>query len=385
MAKKRKKKSSKQSVNKKRALGLLFISLLCLGAAYFCFEFILTSPQNSASQAKPSSTKQASQSKKSQAPQKEKDIREELLKLPDLKWAQAAQARSTQQAQQAQQAQESQSQTEQKAAFRNENSSAYTKQELQNINSQAGSKKKPSAQTDETELLVKPKFKKPKIYLPPKNQKPKLAIIIDDVATQAHAKAINTLGIKITPSIFPPSPAHPDTPSIAANFKSYMIHLPMQAFNFKKEEPDTLKLNQSYEEISKKIAAIRKNFPKARLINNHTGSKFTSDEKAMIRLLRALSKYDFAFLDSRTTAQTKVREASLKMDLPYMPRDVFLDDSDQKAEIKAQLNRAINLAKKNGYAIAIGHPRKNTLEALSESKARLTQEVELIYLEEIYR
>ena len=63
-------------------------------------------------------------------------------------------------------------------------------------------------------------------------------------------------------------------------------------------------------------------------------------------------------------------------------RDVFLDNSLNKSEIRTQLQLAVSKAKKNGYAIAIGHPHKNTLEVLRDSK-ELVRDVEMVYLNEL--
>lgn len=217
------------------------------------------------------------------------------------------------------------------------------------------------------------------------NHKPKLVIIIDDVSTLVHAALIRSVGMSITPSFFPPTLAYKNTPSIAKGFSDYMIHLPLEAMNFKKEEPGTLSINDSYEKILKTIKLIRKNFPNARVINNHTGSKFTSDESAVNRLLKALIKNDFLFLDSRTTSNTKVKLVSEKMGLRYVGRDIFLDDKDDQSVITHQLREAVKTAKKQGYAIAIGHPRKNTISVLKTQKKWLLKEVDVVYLKEIYR
>jgi len=45
---------------------------------------------------------------------------------------------------------------------------------------------------------------------------------------------------------------------------------------------------------------------------------------------------------------------------------VFLDHKDDLAAIKRQLRRTEQIAKRTGVAIAIGHPRDNTIEALRE-------------------
>jgi len=206
----------------------------------------------------------------------------------------------------------------------------------------------------------------------------KLVLIIDDVATFEHASMIKSLGLKITPSIFPATKTHPDTPSIARTFEFYMIHLPMQAKHFDSPEIGTLTVNESFESMHEKIKKIRKDFPRAKYTNNHTGSRFTSDYDAMDKAYRALIEQGFIFVDSKTIAQTAVARAAKKYNQPYISRDIFLDDDPSASAVRRELVAAVNLAKKRGYAIAIGHPKKNTIAVIKASKNNILKDVEVI-------
>ena len=211
----------------------------------------------------------------------------------------------------------------------------------------------------------------------------KLVIVIDDVATFEHASMIKSLGLKITPSIFPATKTHPDTPNIARTFEFYMIHLPMQAKHFDSPEIGTLTINESFESMHEKIKKIRKDFPRAKYTNNHTGSRFTSDFDAMDKAYRALIEQGFVFVDSKTIAQTAVARAAKKHNQPYISRDIFLDDDPSASAVRRELVAAVNLAKKRGYAIAIGHPKKNTITVIKESKNNLLKDVDVVYLKDI--
>jgi len=211
----------------------------------------------------------------------------------------------------------------------------------------------------------------------------KLVLIIDDVATFEHAGMIKSLGLKITPSIFPATKTHPDTPNIARTFEFYMIHLPMQAKHFDSPEIGTLTINESFESMHEKIKKIRKDFPRAKYTNNHTGSRFTSDYDAMDKAYRALIEQGFIFVDSKTIAQTAVARAAKKYNQPYISRDIFLDDDPSASAVRRELVAAVNLAKKRGYAIAIGHPKKNTIAVIKASKNNILKDVEVVYLKDI--
>ena len=216
----------------------------------------------------------------------------------------------------------------------------------------------------------------------PAGSRAKLAIIIDDVGTDEQAQKIAALPVRVTPSIVPPEYQRKDTRSLARGFEHYAIHLPMEASSAKNNSA-TLRASDNYEKLRGVIAKLRADFPNAKFINNHTGSKFTSDERAMQNLLRAMNEHGFLFIDSRTSPATKAKAAMNGLGMRYVHRDVFLDNQNSVAAVRKKLREAVTLAKKQGYAIAIGHPKSSTLRALANS-ADILSEVDLVYLDEIY-
>ncbi|HED6636571.1 TPA: divergent polysaccharide deacetylase family protein [Campylobacter coli] len=216
-----------------------------------------------------------------------------------------------------------------------------------------------------------------------KTKQARLAIIIDDMANISQVRALQALKLKLIPSFFPPDKNHIDTPKLALKFDFYMVHLPLAAMNYTKSELDTLNPSDSEKRIFKKIQQVKKDFKDLKFINNHTGSLFTSDEKAMKKLYKAFEKEELIFVDSKTIASSKAPKVAKALGQIYIQRDVFLDNRDDVAYIKNQLIEAVRLAKQKGFAIAIGHPRKNTFKALEQSKD-LLKSVELVYLSEIY-
>ncbi|EAH6860672.1 divergent polysaccharide deacetylase family protein [Campylobacter coli] len=216
-----------------------------------------------------------------------------------------------------------------------------------------------------------------------KTKQARLAIIIDDMANISQVRALQALKLKLIPSFFPPDKNHIDTPKLALKFDFYMVHLPLAAMNYTRPELDTLNPSDSEKRIFKKIQQVKKDFKDLKFINNHTGSLFTSDEKAMKKLYKAFEKEELIFVDSKTIASSKAPKVAKALGQIYIQRDVFLDNRDDVAYIKKQLMEAVRLAKQKGFAIAIGHPRKNTFKALEQSKD-LLKSVELVYLSEIY-
>ena len=216
------------------------------------------------------------------------------------------------------------------------------------------------------------------------NGEPKLAIIMDDISTNAQANELKKLSIKVTPSIFPPEKQHPKSAWLAKEFSVYMVHLPLQALNYTNEKANTLRTGDSKEKISQRIKDIKKDFKGVKYINNHTGSDFTSDFKSTLALLDELKNSEIYFIDSLTTNKSTVLDASKKLGLKYAYRDVFLDNEQNVSKILKMINNAVAVAKKDGVAIAICHPYKSTFEALKIAQKDAFKGVEVVYVDKIY-
>ena len=216
-----------------------------------------------------------------------------------------------------------------------------------------------------------------------KKSKPKIAIVIDDVTTQAQKDKILAMGYKISMAFLPPTNTHPSSAKIAQSLSFHMIHFPMQASSaFKGEEVNTLRTTDSYETIEKRVKQLREWYPNAVYTNNHTGSVFTENDEAIDKLFRALKKYNFIFVDSRTSAKSVVKKYAKKYDMPYIVRNTFLDNEQSYQYVQKQLKEAIEIAKKQGYALAIGHPHEITLQVLRDSK-NLFKDVEPIFVNQL--
>ncbi|HKM18634.1 MAG TPA: divergent polysaccharide deacetylase family protein, partial [Aliarcobacter sp.] len=243
---------------------------------------------------------------------------------------------------------------------------------------------------EEKILLEKPITKEKKQLITKKDNykydlktKPKLVIIIDDVISKTQKDKILNIEYPINMAFLPPNDGHKESAAIAQNLPFHMIHFPMQASkNFKNFEINTLNISDSYEKIEARVKQLRDLYPNATYTNNHTGSVFTENHEAMDKLFRALKKYNFIFVDSKTTPNSVAKELSLKYKMPYIVRDTFLDNDRSFTAIQNQLKDAIRVAKKQGFAIAIGHPYEITFKVLKESK-HLLNDVEPIFLNKL--
>jgi len=119
-------------------------------------------------------------------------------------------------------------------------------------------------------------------------------------------------------------------------------------------------------------------------VNNHQGSLGTSDAGLMSAIMPALHERDLFFIDSRTVATTVAFAAARQAHVPTASRDIFLDDSQDPADIRRQMEAAVRDAKLHGSAIAIGHPHPATLQVLSDILPQLQREgVSLVFASQV--
>ncbi|PAF52409.1 divergent polysaccharide deacetylase family protein [Helicobacter sp. 13S00477-4] len=216
------------------------------------------------------------------------------------------------------------------------------------------------------------------------DKKPKLAIIMDDIAYPWQLESLHQLKLKITPSFFPYNKDNKLTPRMAKNEIFYMIHLPMEALHFYQSPHKWLKIGESKKEIEAYIKKIKEDFPAVAYINNHTGSKFTASYIDMKNFIDILEKYHITFVDSRTTPQTKAPEIYAQMNKTLLSRQIFLDNESSLESILKQIKKSVVMAKKNGYVIAICHPHQTTFKALKTAKKNeWFQDVDLVDIKEI--
>ena len=218
---------------------------------------------------------------------------------------------------------------------------------------------------------------------------PKLAIILDDLGSDSNAaEAIFALQVPLTISVLP---FHAHSTEIAEEAKrrgfEVMLHLPMQAVGNELAEPRQLHAGMSEAEVAKEINEMLESVPTAVGVNNHEGSLATQDAKLMAELMPLLKQRGLFFVDSRTTAATVAFDAAGQAGVRSGYRNVpFLDDVEDVAAIRKQLEVAMRGAEEKGAAIAIGHPHKETLEALREMLPQAgAQGVQLVFVADAVR
>jgi polysaccharide deacetylase 2 family uncharacterized protein YibQ len=220
-------------------------------------------------------------------------------------------------------------------------------------------------------------------------QAPRLAIILDDVGNdRAAAKTIFAMPYPLTISILP-NHAHSVEIAEQARRRGYevMLHLPMQSLGKEHAEAQELRSGMSRAELSKLIAQFLGQIPGVAGVNNHQGSQSTADAKLMAELMAILQEHKLFYIDSRTSAATVAYETAQKFGVRAAFRNApFLDDVEQVAAVRKQIKVAIEAAEKKKDAIAIGHARPTTLQALKETLPQAqTRGVRLVFASELVR
>ena len=218
------------------------------------------------------------------------------------------------------------------------------------------------------------------------DSKPKIAIVIDDMgASPMRTKDIIAIQAPLTSSFVTfASQLQKQVKQAERAGHEIMIHVPMQPKSNIFVSNDVLKISMSQEQITQIFESMLKKFDGAKGINNHMGSLFTEYADKLAPVMKLLAKHHLFFLDSKTTALSKGEETAQKYGVPCAHRHVFLDNENELEYILKQLEKTENVAKENGYAIAIGHPKTQTSRALKLwIKTLADKNIDLVHLSQI--
>ncbi|MGL5241191.1 MAG: divergent polysaccharide deacetylase family protein [Kluyvera ascorbata] len=208
----------------------------------------------------------------------------------------------------------------------------------------------------------------------------KLAIVIDDFGYRPQQEnQVLAMPSTISVAVLPNAPHAREMATKAHNAgHEVLIHLPMAPISKQPLEKDTLRPDMSSDEIERIIREAVEKVPYAVGLNNHMGSAMTSSLFGMQKVMQALSRYNLYFLDSMTIGNSQAMRAANGTSVKVIKRRVFLDDTQNEADIRRQFNRAIDLARRNGSAIAIGHPHPTTVRVLQQMVYSLPPDITLV-------
>ncbi|MEA2694543.1 MAG: uncharacterized protein QOJ16_3930 [Acidobacteriota bacterium] len=204
----------------------------------------------------------------------------------------------------------------------------------------------------------------------------RIALVIDDLGRSVEdVETLGRLGIPITYAVLP---FESETPAVVAAIHrlraEILCHLPMQPVNGQNPGPGALLYGMDREALQKATSAALAAVPGAVGVNNHMGSRLSADERSMRAVLGVLRDRGLFFLDSRTSPESVGYREAAKMGVPAAERQVFLDSDMRPQMVREQFLRTLEVAKKRGSAIAIGHPHPATLAMLAAEVPRARAE-----------
>ena len=197
-----------------------------------------------------------------------------------------------------------------------------------------------------------------------------IVLVIDDFGYRNDniSDGFLNLSIPITCAIIPGHTASKKFAEKAVSYgKEVIIHMPMESENYSPGEDEyKLLTSMTSELLENKLIQAFESLPEAIGMNNHQGSKATSDSKTMTVLASVLKDRGKYFIDSRTSSLTIGEKTMITFGVPTARRNIFLDNNNDLDKIEDQMNKLANSAKKNGVAVGLGHARKNTLSVIEK-------------------
>ena len=258
-------------------------------------------------------------------------------------------------------------------------SSASTKA-APSVKKDAGNTKAPAKQSAAPAKAAPAAAPKPNT---PTAVKGKLAVVIDDAGRDLESQHVyESLGIPLTLAVMP-NQVHTRDAALSwhAHGLPVILHQPMESVSGIGMESKVILTSMGDEEIRSLLKSSLSQVPEAVGINNHQGSKATTDRRTMDVVMNELHHRHLFFFDSRTNSTTAADGAAASYGVPYVRNDLFVDNEADVAAISAMIREAAKRAQKYGTYVIIGHCRPKTAEAFRQMVPQLEKEgIQFVYV-----
>lgn len=213
--------------------------------------------------------------------------------------------------------------------------------------------------------------------------KGKLAVVIDDAGRDLESQHVyESLGIPLTLAVMP-NQVHTRDAALSwhAHGLPVILHQPMESVSGIGMESKVILTSMGDEEIRSLLKSSLSQVPEAVGINNHQGSKATTDRHTMDVVMNELHHRRLFFFDSRTNSTTAADAAAASYGVPYVRNDLFVDNEADVAAISSMIREAAKRAQKYGTYVIIGHCRPKTAEAFRQMVPQLEKEgIQFVYV-----
>ncbi|MEW5728311.1 MAG: divergent polysaccharide deacetylase family protein [Pseudomonadota bacterium] len=213
-----------------------------------------------------------------------------------------------------------------------------------------------------------PAWKRHAVAAPRTAGLPMIAVVIDDMGIdRRRSERTAALRAPLTLAWLPYAEDLPrQTEAARKRGHELLVHMPMEPLGESYDPgPDVLEVGLGPDEIRRRVALGLSRFEGFVGVNNHMGSRFTGDAAGMRVVMEEMRRRGLLFLDSVTTEKSVAPDLARRYMVPFAARQVFLDNDQSVAAVRAQLAKLEAHARKHGAAIAIGHPHDATIEALA--------------------
>jgi polysaccharide deacetylase 2 family uncharacterized protein YibQ len=207
-----------------------------------------------------------------------------------------------------------------------------------------------------------------------------LAIVIDDVGRELELfdKLLglrHELSFSVLPGSIFATGVQQRLRADSRRPREILLHLPMEpidpaAMGGPEAREVFLLASDTPEQLLRKLIDALARVPEATGINNHMGSRLTTEAAAMAVIMPVLRERGLFFLDSRTNPETVAATAAEHAGVPTISRKVFLDHEPGREQIRAALAEAAAFAREQP-TVAIAHPSLELVEVLREELPKL--------------
>ena len=185
-----------------------------------------------------------------------------------------------------------------------------------------------------------------------KKKKVPIAVLVDDFGYNSGELLKNFLEAdkRIAFAIIPYLPHSKTVMDKAVEYgHEVFIHAPMEPDDYPKYDPGdkAIFVDLSRSEIRNRMNGYIKELPKAIGLNNHMGSRATSDKRVMRDVLEVVKENNLLFVDSKTIASSIATDIANQINLPNISRDIFLDSPNPSRETIENHLVNLKLSKKN--------------------------------------
>ena len=195
----------------------------------------------------------------------------------------------------------------------------------------------------------------------------KMAVIIDDCGYSLDpVRKLLKTNLPFSYAIIPYKTYSSDVLHMVTGAgKVAMLHLPMEPMDASQiSEPGHTVLNRMDDsQIKTLVLNAIDTLPGISGVNNHEGSRATSDTDVMVATLRAVKSRGLFFVDSATSSASVAQQTARRLGVPTGKNMLFLDNVADVGSIHSQMLAAAELADRYGSIIVICHARPATAAA----------------------